>query len=98
MGELKFILLFLIFLLALPLAFYVLFTFVPKVFRLLFRNVLGLHTWSYRNPFDRTCTVCKRHEVNHCMAGGNIWTKPGWWEVFNDGDMNANPCGKPPKE
>lgn len=71
--------------------------FLPKLFRYVFRVPLGLHQWEYRNPYDRTCTVCNRHEVNHCTPGGNVLTKPGWWEVFRDGNPNAKPCGRKPR-
>lgn len=53
------------------------------------RKLLGLHVWRYRNPYDRTCSVCGRHEVAHCWAwGGN-----SWWEVFNEGESRKHKKG-----
>lgn len=48
--------------------------------RNLIRRLSGIrHAWSYRNPYDRTCTVCRRHEVAHTDG------RAQWWEVFCDG-------------
>lgn len=46
------------------------------------------HSWHYRNPFDRTCKKCGRHEVSHCWSM-STWNK-AWWEVFNDGDAGEH--------
>lgn len=48
---------------------------------------LWRHKWEYYNPYDRECTVCGRHEVEH-MWRENLpnLNSPGWWEVFDDGD------------
>lgn len=48
------------------------------------------HRWDYRNPYDRTCHICGRHEVEHRWH-----TEPGignrsWWEVFADGDPSKH--------
>lgn len=46
--------------------------------------VFGRHKWAYRNPYDRTCKMCGRHEVSHC-ADLDSWNR-AWWETWNDGD------------
>lgn len=48
------------------------------------RRTLGMHEWEYHNPYDRTCKVCGRHEVEHCRSL-DTWAY-GWWEVFREGD------------
>lgn len=51
------------------------------------RRKLGMHEWEYRNPYDRTCEVCGRHEVQYCWSwdwGG------GWWESHDDGDTSKH--------
>lgn len=59
----------------------------------MFKKLFKLHTWKYRNPFNRRCSVCGRHEVFHSYDP--ILTKvTGWWEIFKDGDSTAKPCGK----
>lgn len=50
------------------------------------RRLLGLHIWHYHNPYDRTCSICGQHEVQHCRA----WGGSSWWEVFRDGDQHAH--------
>lgn len=54
------------------------------------RRVLGLHVWSYRNPFDRTCEQCRRHEVFHGWSYAPL--HQGWWEVFNEGNGRRAIC------
>ena len=44
----------------------------------------GGHSWKYRNPYDRTCQVCGKHEVSHCSDIEN-WSR-AWWEIFAAGD------------
>ncbi|WP_323016390.1 hypothetical protein [Castellaniella sp.] len=44
-----------------------------------------LHRWVYRNPFNRTCKVCGRHEVFHGKTAA-LTKFEGWWEVFDDGE------------
>lgn len=47
------------------------------------------HIWSYRNPYDRTCTKCKRHEQEECWADEYArygMESIGTWEVYNEGD------------
>lgn len=51
-------------------------------------DVINGHSWDYRNPFDRTCKKCGRHEVSHCWSM-STWNK-AWWEVFNDGDAGEH--------
>jgi hypothetical protein len=46
------------------------------------------HTWIYRNPSDRTCSVCGRNEVEFCRDIES-WNRT-WWEVFNDGDLTRH--------
>jgi hypothetical protein len=50
--------------------------------RWLLWKVFGRHKWDYRNPYDRTCKTCGRHEVVHAW---NV-TDSGWWEVFQMGN------------
>lgn len=67
------------------------FTTLPLLRRLL-RKPLRLHRWSYRNPYERRCLACGRHEVMHTW---NTAPPSGsWWEVFDDGDASVKPCGK----
>lgn len=54
------------------------------------RRWLGLHHWRYRNPYDRTCKVCGRHEVSHCSVS---W-RNAWWEVFSEGDRAKHARGQ----
>jgi hypothetical protein len=51
------------------------------------RRWLGLHEWKYRNPFDRTCNVCGRHEVAFSWAWD--WSRT-WWEVHTYGNKSAH--------
>ena len=47
------------------------------------------HKWKYRNPYDRTCSVCGRNEQEECWAEDfNIrgFNAPGTWEVYREGD------------
>lgn len=50
------------------------------------------HRWEYRNPYDRTCAICGRHEVSHCR-GMETWNI-AWWEVFDEGDPQAHKEGE----
>ena len=58
-----------------------------KMFSKLLSFLLSPHKWEYRNPYDRTCSVCGRHEVSHCYSGE--WSR-SWWECFDDGDANKH--------
>lgn len=53
------------------------------------RRVLGLHVWSYRNPHDRTCDGCGRHQVEHAR---HYTDTRGWWETFQEGNGNLLRC------
>lgn len=53
--------------------------------------LLPMHQWKYRNPYNRTCQVCGRHEVRHRWAGDAH--RLGWWEVFDNGDINKHKKG-----
>lgn len=61
----------------------------------LFKRFLAhFHSWSYRNPHDRTCTQCGLNQNRFAMNYGDT----GWWEDMNDG--RGEPCnpaqkGKP---
>jgi hypothetical protein len=44
---------------------------------------LGMHLWVYRNPYDRTCRVCGKHQVEH-MFLVNPPVYP-WWGTFGNG-------------
>lgn len=47
--------------------------------------LFGRHDWRYRNPYDRTCTVCGCHQVQMCYRQGDRLLR-GFWETFADGD------------
>lgn len=50
-----------------------------------------LHDWDYRNPFDRTCRICHRHETKWCHPWQNALSRAnGWWEVQRDGNALAH--------
>lgn len=44
------------------------------------------HMWVYRNPANRTCSVCERNEVEHCHTMDDWGSGRSWWEVFHAGD------------
>ena len=53
--------------------------------------IFGRHKWTYRNPYDRTCSVCGKHEIVYCS---NVKGQSNsWWEVFNDGDESKHYSG-----
>lgn len=52
------------------------------------RRMFWLHSWDYRNPYDRWCAVCGCHEVSHCSSLEN-WDDC-WWEVFDGGDVSRH--------
>ena len=54
------------------------------------RHNLWLHKWEYRNPYNRTCSVCGRNEVEHCWPGDEFKLRAGWWEVFDEGDESKH--------
>ncbi len=57
----------------------------------LFRFLLSLanrHTWEYRNPFDRVCTKCGRHENAYQYS----WGGRSWWEEVYPKPMNSLKC------
>lgn len=43
---------------------------------------LGIHRWIYRNPYDRACRICSKHqqEFAYVFEGENPLYKRGWWE------------------
>lgn len=47
------------------------------------------HSWTYRNPHDRTCTQCGLKQNRFAMKYGDT----GWWEDMNYG--HAAPCNNP---
>lgn len=53
------------------------------------RRVLGVHVWHYRNPHDRTCEGCGRHQVEHAR---HYTDSRGWWETFREGNGNLLIC------
>lgn len=53
----------------------------------LLKRIFWFHQWEYRNPFDRTCHTCGRHEVQDCWAWGR-------WEVVSDGDTRSKVMAK----
>ena len=58
------------------------------------RKYCGLHAWSYRNPYDRTCVKCGRNEVEHSYVGHSLYRSSGFWEVFKEGNGNNIICRK----
>lgn len=56
--------------------------FIPRKYKRKIAKKFGWHSWRYRNPYDRTCDVCGRHEVEHCY---DLTDKYGFWEVFHEG-------------
>lgn len=61
---------------------------MPWVSRQL-RKALGFHVWSYRNPHDRTCEKCGRHQVEHHHI---VSERSTWWETFRQGNGNLLIC------
>ena len=50
---------------------------------LLLRRTFWMHRWEYRNPYNRTCSICDRHEVMHYHS----WNPNArWWETFDKGN------------
>lgn len=49
-------------------------------------GVAWMHRWHYRNPFDRECSVCGRHEVEHFRTT----TSRSYYEVFDYGVVEAH--------
>lgn len=56
------------------------------------RFLSRFHRWQYRNPYDRTCLICGRHEVNYTWTiyPTNPMTQRGWWEAHSEGDPTAH--------
>ncbi len=50
------------------------------------RRTLHMHVWVYRNPSDRKCKTCGRHEQEYTW---NVHppTLP-WWEALDEGTPN----------
>lgn len=47
----------------------------------------GRHKWEYRNPYDRTCAICGRHEVQYCADWRDVFDRfKGWWEAHREGN------------
>ena len=45
------------------------------------------HRWNYHNPYERTCDICGRREVQHCADIKHFYNAfKGWWEVWDRGD------------
>lgn len=47
------------------------------------------HVWKYRNPYDRTCTICGRNEQEECWADEYHrygMRASGTWAVYREGD------------
>lgn len=47
-----------------------------------FFHKFGIHFWVYRNPADRRCEVCGKHQQEwiSIFEGENPFVKRGWWE------------------
>lgn len=54
-----------------------------RILRKLLWKVFGRHEWNYRNPYDRTFSVCGLREVSHCWDLVS-WGE-AWWEVWDEG-------------
>jgi hypothetical protein len=43
-----------------------------------------VHKWKYRNPYDRTCELCGRHENTQARVfsrdDGSEYIAAEWWE------------------
>lgn len=50
-----------------------------------FKSVFYFHRWVYRNPHDRTCKICGKHEVEHYSLGFAN-KRYNFWDVWVDGD------------
>lgn len=59
-----------------------------KLFDFLRKNFWS-HEWSYRNPYNRYCTVCGRHEIVH-SNGEHGFAERTWWEVFDEGQKEKH--------
>jgi hypothetical protein len=54
------------------------------------------HRWKYRNPYDRTCKICGRHEQEECWADEYArygMRARGIWEVYREGDPKKHEKG-----
>ena len=45
--------------------------------RFVLHKTLGVHYWKYRNPYDRVCQICDKHQSWYMFTWIN---KRGWWE------------------
>ena len=48
-----------------------------------FLHKMGIHFWVYRNPYNRTCSICDKNQHQHVFAiEGTDWMRSGhtWWE------------------
>lgn len=52
------------------------------------RFLASFHSWSYRNPHDRTCKRCGLIQNRFGMRMSDT----GWWEDMNDG--RPAPCNQ----
>ena len=66
---------------------------IPIVWAALKRN-LWVHKWKYYNPYNRTCKVCNRQEVQH-YTFNRFGSRVDYWEVFNEGDPENHYNGNP---
>lgn len=52
----------------------------------MFLHKHGFHFWVYRNPANRTCEICGKHQEQYVMAYEDTnWmsSRYSWWEDMN---------------
>jgi hypothetical protein len=61
---------------------------LPRL-KLWFRKTFWAHKWKYRNPYNRSCVTCGRHEIEFSDNGKKPFDRTRgrhWWEAYNEGD------------
>ncbi len=55
--------------------------------------ITNRHKWVYRNPYDRTCSICKRNEQVECWGddfAARGMRARGTWVEYNPGDISKH--------
>lgn len=63
---------------------------LTKLHLLLHRIVIRFHRWDYLNPYNRTCSICGRNEVQYCASMSLEDWRRGWWEPHVEGDLSKH--------